>query len=294
MLGHQLDIYYLEDGEPLRAEFSGERGPELQLLFWGVMEKALSRRAPAKGAHGAGATGRFEIANTLPFGAGLGASAALCVAIGRWFAWRGWIAEGELYDFARGLEDLFHGESSGVDVAVAISGQGMRFTRGGPSEPIAMAWSPRWYLSYSGKRGATSDCVARVKALFARDRAGAERIDGQMRAAVAEAQGALADPREGLARLEKAMELALGCFQSWGLAGGEMGDHLASLRRAGAIAAKPTGSGDGGYALSLWRDDPGAAAEGMALVPAGFSPAPPLAGFSPAPPLAGSSSGPPR
>jgi mevalonate kinase len=32
-------------------------------------------------------------------------------------------------------------------------------------------------------------------------------------------------------------------------------EHLGDLKRAGAVAVKPTGSGHGGYVLSLWRDE---------------------------------------
>lgn len=255
MLGKHLNISYLDDGLPVRADFFGERGEELRLLFWGVIEKALAEKGSRARAS---LTGRFEVENGIPIGAGLGASAALCVAISRWIQSQGWASEEELYDLARGLEDLFHGESSGVDVAVALSGKGMRFVRGGARDPLSPAWVPRWCLSYSGRRGVTSECVARVKAGFESDRVRAEAIDARMRESVEEAQAALLAPGSAAAldALGSAIRKAASCFEDWGLAGGEMGDHLNRLREAGALAAKPTGSGDGGFALSLWRDFP--------------------------------------
>ncbi|MGC8107782.1 hypothetical protein, partial [Salmonella enterica] len=70
-----------------------------------------------------------EVESTLPVGAGLGASAALSVAVGRWFVSRNAIEETKLFEFCRELENLFHGESSGVDVAVAIESRGLHFER---------------------------------------------------------------------------------------------------------------------------------------------------------------------
>ena len=266
MLGKSLNLIYRDDGERLSAEFSGEHGAELHLLFWGVMERALA----AKGIARANLTGHFSIENGVPIGAGLGASAALCVAIVRWFEWNGWTKGAELYEFARGLEDLFHGESSGLDVAVALGGHGLRFVRGATRDRIRPAWRPRWYLSYSGKRGITSECVSKVKELFETDRARAEALDARMRSAVARAEEAL-QMQQGFEDLRAAIDEARSCFEDWGLADGAMGEHLADLKAAGAAAAKPTGSGDGGFALSLWRESPDAAVARFGLIDAGVA-----------------------
>ena len=104
--------------------------------------------------------------NWIPIGAGLGASAALCVAITKWFFYLGWIASEQMYEFARSLEDLFHGESSGVDIAVSLESKGIKFQRGGGREHINLAWRPKWYLSYCGKIGVTSECVEKSKKLY--------------------------------------------------------------------------------------------------------------------------------
>lgn len=242
------------DSKGLAAEFSGEYGSEMRLLFWGVVEKALEMTGRSR----LDVAGRFQITNSIPVGAGLGASAALCVAIGRWFQWRNWIAEPELAEFCRQLENLFHGESSGVDIAVAISGQGLHYERGGERYAIQPAWEPDWYLSFSGKRGVTSECIARVKALWTADARLGERIDRDMCEAVLLAESALSSRNPGAAfeELAAAINRARGCFERWGLASGEMGAHMQMLLNHGASAVKPTGSGDGGYVLSLWRTPP--------------------------------------
>jgi len=252
--GKVLTLAFTSSERDVSVEFSGENGDELRLLFWGVIEKALEMTSRSR----SGLHGHFQITNSIPVGAGLGASAALCVGVGRWFAWRGWVEESELPEFCRMLENLFHGESSGVDIAVALSGQGLCFVRGGEWHAIEPRWQPQWFLSYSGKRGVTSECVARVKQLGQRDEALGARIDLDMREAVDMAARALNMnfSEDGFDLLAEAINKARTCFEHWGLTSGEIGTHIQMLINHGAYAVKPTGSGDGGYVLSLWRKAP--------------------------------------
>jgi mevalonate kinase len=249
-----IKLSYFESKDPVTVEFSGEFGGELRLLFWGVMEKALEL---TKKSH-SDVAGHFNIHSSIPVGAGLGASAALCVGMGRWFVTKGWVEESELLEFCRQLENLFHGESSGVDIAVAISGRGLHFERSGTRYAVDANWSPDWYISYSGKRGVTSDCVARVKTLWQKDFKLGEKIDTDMRESVSRAEEALKaeSSDQGFDLLASAMHLARSCFEHWGLASGEIGQHIQMLLGSGAYAVKPTGSGDGGFVLSLWRTPP--------------------------------------
>lgn len=263
--GKYLELTWNE-AEEFSAKFTGERGAEFQLLFTGVFDRALEilKRSGDRTLR----RGRFEVESTLPVGAGLGASAALSVAVGRWFVAQNALSESGLFEFCRELENLFHGESSGVDVAVAIENRGLHFVRGANESVMRgfdPAWQPIWYISSSGARGITSECVAKVKRLFAEDRVRGEAIDRKMGAAVLEIESALCGENgssEGvstemrLEALRSSIEKASECFEEWDLAEGELGRHLQWLRESGAIAVKPTGSGGGGYALSLWRERP--------------------------------------
>ncbi len=248
-----MTLSYEASSHPLHLKLEGERGEELKLLAWGVVENGAERLEHNL----VEATGNLTLSSNLPIGAGLGASAVLCVVIARWFEHLGWIHSDKLYEFARGLEDLFHGESSGVDIAVALSNQGLRFVRGGEREPLLTTWSPRIYLSYSGARGVTSECVAKVKLLNSVNSSLGNDIDNRMRMAVDRAGRAMTSDRESrFGELAEAIEMAGSCFRDWGLSDGTMGEHLSWLRGHGAAAVKPTGSGGGGYALSLWRHAP--------------------------------------
>ncbi|HVK61627.1 MAG TPA: hypothetical protein VM432_08760, partial [Bdellovibrionales bacterium] len=187
IFARSLALRFEETDVPLSVEFNGNHGDELKLLFWGVMERAFEmtglRRQDYRGV--------FHIENTIPVGAGMGASAALCVALGRWFESRGKVKVDDLPEFCRQLENLFHGESSGVDIAVALSSEGLHFERGGKRYAVKSNWKPNWYISYSGKRGITSDCVAKVKELWAKDASLGQKIDKDMSDAVRMAEESL-------------------------------------------------------------------------------------------------------
>jgi mevalonate kinase len=249
-----LKLEYSDTGRPTSLELSGEFGSELESLFWGVIEKSLDSlgRGPSE------VSGHFHISNSVPVGAGLGASATLCVAIGRWFVWKGWISESELYEFSRQLENLFHGESSGADIAVAISGQVLHFERSGARYGFTPQWQPHLYLSYSGSRGLTANCIKKVKTLWQENPSEGASIDQMMKEAVQKAELVLSQPENenSLLDLSRAINQACQCFDRWGLADGQPGQHLQTLRDRGALAVKPTGSGDGGFALSLWQAAP--------------------------------------
>jgi mevalonate kinase len=189
----------------------------------------------------------------------MGASAALSVAIARWCQFQNWISEEELFEFSRQLENLFHGESSGVDIAVALSSQGIKFYRSQEYwPPIQLRWHPHWYLSYSGKKGMTSDCVNQVKKFGESHPLEARALDEKMLQSVELAEKALSasGSEEDLLQLKQSLDLGLESFSGWGLTTGVLGDHIQQLKDYGALAVKPTGSGDGGYVLSLWRQPP--------------------------------------
>jgi len=251
-----LDLSYAcpTNAQSLNLYLHGEHGEELQLLVWGVLERACELKKVPRSL----LVGELTLKSSIPVGAGMGASAALCVALTKWLNYLGIVKEEEMFEFARTLENLFHGESSGVDIAVSLSGQGLHYERGGERKVLDLQWTPHWYISYSGQRGVTLECVNKVKGFIAKNPELGSAIDGQMRNAVAMCEKALTDPDEpkSLELLKAGIESASEVFERWGLTEGAPQNHMEMLKKAGAVAVKPTGSGGGGYVLSLWTTQP--------------------------------------
>lgn len=255
LYSRSLNLSFQEDAEAtsLDLKLKGKHGEELQLLFWGVLEKACELKKIPRSS----LKGRLTIESFIPVGAGMGASAAFCVAMTRWFQSLGWLDDGEVYEFARQLENLFHGESSGVDVAVVMQEQPLYFLRNGIRKVLNPTWQPQWYISYSGQRGVTSECVQKVKNFIVQNPEQGELLDKEMSRSVELANQALAvDPKKGLPILVESINTAAQCFLKWGLTEGSLKSRMDELKSQGAIAVKPTGSGNGGYILSLWSSQP--------------------------------------
>lgn len=198
-------------------------------------------------------SGHFHIESTLPIGVGLGASAALCVAIARWFAAIELISNSEISNFSQQLEHLFHGKSSGVDIA-GVSTDSFIYYKAQTITPFSPTWSPNWRLSSCNTIGKTSKCIEKVQELWQRDPVLAKDIDIQMSQSVENAKIALENTTtNAINLLATAINKAGNCFQQWGLIPFELQQHIEELKTNGALAVKPTGSGGGGYVISLWN-----------------------------------------
>lgn len=246
-------LQYIATPEKLSANFSGQYQNILSVIFWQAIHRAMELLALDHHDF----RGYFNIESNIPIGAGLGASGALCVAIGKWFVFNKLISEANLLDFSRQIEHMFHGQSSGADIAVSIVGEPIRFSSASGIQNVVPTWQPKLYLSYTGKTASTVDCIETVNALKQRDPELASMIEKDMVQAALEIETALQSPAElGLSKLTAGILRACSCFKRWGLAEGAVTEHLNLLNDHGALAAKPTGSGGGGYILSLWDQQP--------------------------------------
>ena len=249
-----MSLEYRPGTAPLTTTFKNESSKKLSSLMEESIAKALERVA-APASH---LKGELSLSSNIPLGRGLGASAALSVNVSRLFAWLKDIPQSDISEFATNLENISHGESSGVDVRASMSETGICFYRDQPSVEFKPTWPPHWYLSFSGATGITSTCVEKVQKFIADDPAAGKKIDDQMQASVLAAKAALQAPKSlaSFRQLGDAINLARDCFEQWGLTTPAMDEQTQQMLQAGAIAVKPTGSGGGGYLLSLWEQKP--------------------------------------
>lgn len=244
----QLQMAF-EPASEFQVQFLGSRGEELKIPFLVAMERALELVGKSKKDLNA----ILSVNNNIPIGSGLGASAAFCVAVTKVFIHLGWVKESDAFSFAKSIEDLFHGESSGLDIAVILEAKPILFHRTHGMQDVNFIWKPNLYLSYSGNRGLTSDCVNKVKKMHVDHPQMALRVDDKMKQSVSLMLQALTQEKDELL-LKEGIDLGLSCFQDWNLVNANSREHIQILKNHGAIAVKPTGSGDGGYVLSLWPD----------------------------------------
>jgi mevalonate kinase len=191
----------------------------------------------------------------IPPGSGLGASAALGVAIARAVL----LALSEAPDLARVLaaaaawEGVYHGNPSGVDAAAAANDGCILFQKGEGSEPIALGCDLVLAVGIAGPPSSTKLMVEGVARLRERRPGVVDKALEGVRALVNNAKLCLeAGDVPGLGSLMNYNQMLLsGLFVS--TEGIESCCALA--REAGALGAKLTGAGGGGAVIALCDRD---------------------------------------
>lgn len=227
----------------------------------GTVDVRLPNRATIPASHHAAAPvdlleralgDRFDRAHVrvdlgVPPMAGFGSSAALAVAALRAAgAPRG---RARLLERAIDVESVAHGRPSGIDPAAVIWGTPIRFQRTDRIHVRALRIGAPVFVvvGTAGVHGGTAPVVARI----GETRSRAPALIG----AAMEALGAAADAgAKGLAGgdlelVGRAMRIAQGILDGFGLVGPEVRDAVRTAERAGALGAKMSGAGGTGGAL---------------------------------------------
>ena len=202
--------------------------------------------------------GKLEIDSTIPIGAGLGSSAAVCVALTEWLSGPLQLASSQKMGFATRLENHFHGKSSGMDVAAISSGEPILFSMNEGIRSLGIKKLPRFTIHDTGLRSRTSECVQKVEAFRENAPALGIYVDELMKNASHLAMEGLSeydhgDSKKGLSLIQESMKQSRECFYSWELVPRKAKDLEEDLLKQGALAVKLTGAGGGGMVVALWE-----------------------------------------
>lgn len=255
-----LQTYLSLAFHPDFTQESLEVDPPKAERFMKEMIEAISDQWEVKGASFSKPSGKLSIQSTIPIGAGLGSSAALCVALTQWMVEPLVIPPDQIVEFATQLEHRFHGQSSGMDVAVIAAREPICFSMEKGIEPIGIKVLPKFTFHDTGLRSRTNECVAKVENFRKEAPALALHVDEQMgKASRLAIEGLIqfdsGNHPLGLQGIQQAMHLARECFYSWELVPGKAKRMEEELLRQGALAVKLTGAGGGGMLVALWPDN---------------------------------------
>lgn len=196
--------------------------------------------------------GSFLIRNNILMNAGLGSSAAICANVAKLFAYLGYTDD--TLTLAKNLENHFHKKSSGLDVAVAVKENPVIFRNNAVIKIPKISFWPNITLTYSGPKMPTSLCTEAVAKTFQENENIALELDNMMNEATDLCESALATTNFDM--LRDGITLGNEVFKRWGLVNEQLAKHMQMLKSKGAVASKPTGSGLGGYVISLWKFRP--------------------------------------
>ncbi|HLD95879.1 MAG TPA: hypothetical protein VI959_04505 [Alphaproteobacteria bacterium] len=197
--------------------------------------------------------GTLEIRKNLSQGTGLGGSAALSILLSKLLNFNKLIKEEDVLSTAIDFENIFHGGStSGVDVYSVFYEKPMLFNKSttpyflNSSQDFALYLFPLTTPSNSKKD------IAQVAEFFKNYPSQGSLLDETMQKSTQIALKAY--EQCNLLLLANALDLTKECFEKWGLIQKEAKKSCDLLKELGALSVKPTGSGGGGYLLSLWSD----------------------------------------
>jgi mevalonate kinase len=210
--------------------------------------RALEAVAGAVGVSRAAITGDADV----PPAAGLGSSAALAVALARALAAHAGKTPdvAAIEEVAASAERCFHGNPSGIDVAVAARGGLGLYRRGQGLAPLA-ATPIALVIGLSGEPRSTAAMVERVAQARAARTVAVDAELGALGAAAERAAAILCAPIVDTAALGEIFTDAHARLSSLGVSAPVLDAMVAAAGGAGATGAKLTGGGGGGAVIAL-------------------------------------------
>lgn len=193
---------------------------------------------------------RFQIASSIPAGAGLGSSAAVTVALVRaLYRFFGIPLDPTiLQEIATQAECMAHGSSSGIDPAAVSATEPIRFQKGEKPRPIPLCAPLDLVVADSGERAETGRMVEGIRQKVESDPGARATLDALGSIAPRMEQALLAGDLKGVGALMNEAHAGLAALE---LSTPKLDALVQAAREAGAFGAKLSGSGGGGVVVAL-------------------------------------------
>ena len=234
---------FFEDGNYIPVRGEAWRGRRLEALLVSAT-KTMEQLGVESGLD-------LIVRSEIPIAAGLGSSAAICVAI---VAAVGELLDGglsnrEICDLAYEGEKVVHGTPSGVDNNISTFGGILRYERGAEMERFELEGGLPFVIGNSRRKRSTRRLVGRVRALRERE---TDLVEGMIESmAEVSGRGLEALIERDLRRLGDLMNINHGLLASLGVSIAKLDLMVHASRGAGAYGAKLTGAGGGGCMIAL-------------------------------------------
>ena len=193
--------------------------------------------------------GELVIQNHVPIARGCGFSAAFSVIVAKLLH--------HFYDLETNIENIFklslhfetqfHGNSSGADIAGAMSTKPIWF-KNHDMRVINCQHQGYFYIFDSGQISHTKKCVEKVTLMAD------PKIDLDMALASGLVLKGLENKYYSLELISQGIQLANECFEKWGLVTPEVKKIQEEIAALGGITSKVTGAGGGGYVLGYFKE----------------------------------------
>ncbi len=186
--------------------------------------------------------GKIILETSCPPSSGLGSSASIsCCFAALLYELK---MVNNIVETATKLEDFFHGRSSGADIAGCINNTSIIYNKNHICQ-LNSNYLPLMLLTPSNKNSQTKDLIKNFQYC--------KHTDKMMKEATSFTIAGFTS--ENIELIAKGINMAAKCFRIWGLTENIEND-IEYIAHKGALAVKPTGSGSGGYILSLWNTPP--------------------------------------
>ena len=244
-----------------------QAGINLSIPDWDI-EQSFTVKNPARGGAGEalalimrqlGAADRgfdIHVRSRIPVAMGLGASAALAVAIIRAFDKLLGLNmdNGAIEKLAFECEKLAHGTPSGIDNNIATYGEPVLYSKSSATrtKPIPLAEPPPIVIASGGIRGATKEQVAGVRSRFEKNTELYTTIFDEINEM--SIAGAVALKNCDYDTLGSFMNVCHGFLNALQVSTPELEKMVEIARANGALGAKLTGAGGGGSIVAICPD----------------------------------------